>query len=58
MVERLKALRITDGMHPEKPADQLYALTLIDELRRVVYTDMNKIRDELRSEIGDIKKKL
>ncbi|HFK2719214.1 TPA: N-acetylmuramoyl-L-alanine amidase family protein, partial [Escherichia coli] len=46
MVDRLKTLKITDGNDPEKPATQLYVWTLIDELRRVVYTDINKVKSE------------
>lgn len=58
MVDRLKTLKITDGNDPEKPATQLYVWTLIDELRRVVYTDINKVKSEFRGEISDVKKQL
>lgn len=58
MVDYLKSLNITNGEDPGKEASQYYVWAIARELIRVVYTDINKIKEELREEIAEIKKKL
>lgn len=58
MVDYLKSLKITNGEDPGKEASQYYVWAIANELIRVVYTDLNKIKEELREEIAEIKKKL
>jgi len=56
MVDYLKSLKITNGENPDKEASQLYVWTIANEVIRVVYTDMNKMKKELKEEIAELKK--
>ncbi len=58
MIEYLKKLGITDGNNPGSTGNNLYMWTMIADTISVVYTDLNKIKNEFRAELAEIKRLL
>lgn len=64
-VEKLVELRITDGKNPDKATNNAYVWSIVDQLIRVVYTDIAKIEfgyqkqiDALKARIEGLEKKM